>query len=153
MPKYKNVKEFVQPLTINGKRSIVRPGEVVYVAKELDLEYAPFLELVPDTTPISTPTAVRPTVKTVATPDIDALKKSIELLQKNTVSLDAHEKSKGTTEEQMKLLQDEIGVVLKRLEVLKGAVETVNQALRNVEEVIYNSEEFVIVDDPEPKGK
>ncbi len=155
MPKYKNVKEFVQPLTVNGKRLIVRPGEVVSVDKELDLSFTPFLQKVTDDTPTSqvaskvTKPIVTP-VKQVpnVVPDINEIKRTIEDIKKSSDSItEEHQKYNSSIEARLKHIEDTQGIVLKRLDVLKTATETVNQALRNVEEIVYNNETFVIEED------
>jgi len=44
MPYYKNKEDFVQPITISGKRYIVKPGEVIFSERDLDTKIYSFLE-------------------------------------------------------------------------------------------------------------
>jgi len=44
MPHYKNKEDFVQPITLSGKRYIVKPGEIIFSDRELDLKIYSFLE-------------------------------------------------------------------------------------------------------------
>jgi TATA-box binding protein (TBP) (component of TFIID and TFIIIB) len=53
MPKYRNTQAFVQPVVIAGKRYLVKPGEVLFSERELDLQIYTFLQLAEDTAPIS----------------------------------------------------------------------------------------------------
>jgi hypothetical protein len=53
MPKYRNTQAFVQPVVISGRRLLVKPGEVLFSDRELDLQIYTFLQLAEDTAPIS----------------------------------------------------------------------------------------------------
>lgn len=44
MPYYENTEDFIQPITIGGKRFIVKPNMVIYTDRELDLEIYSFLK-------------------------------------------------------------------------------------------------------------
>jgi len=45
MPYYKNKEDFIQPITISGKRFLVKPGQVINCDRELDLSIYSFLEV------------------------------------------------------------------------------------------------------------
>jgi hypothetical protein len=134
MPKYKNIKEFVQPAMLNGKRVFIKPGQVIEFHKELDLSFTPFLEKVSDDAAVT-----HIPDKAVKTKKDKPSDEEIQQLVKNNSSLETKIN---------KLLEDQ-QVILKRLEILKGSVETVNQALRNVEEIVYNDQPIVIEEDQE----
>ncbi len=44
MPYYRNKEDFIQPITLSGKRFIVRPNQVIHVERELDTTIYSFLE-------------------------------------------------------------------------------------------------------------
>lgn len=133
VPKYKNTKEFVQPIMVNGKRQIVRPGQVVELPADFNVEFASFLEKVSDDVPITKP----------------GNQKVIENIENIKKSLDDNTKH-NTIEQRLKSIEETQEKILKRLDILKNAVGTMDQALRNIEETVYNKEDFVI-DEEEKK--
>jgi hypothetical protein len=82
MPKYKNCQAFVQPVVIAGKRFLVKPGEVIFSDRELDLSIYTFLQLADETAPVSqVAQAASKSISGVArTDDIVELRQKVEAL-------------------------------------------------------------------------
>ncbi len=54
MAKYRNIKQFSKPVTIAGKRYVLKPNETVFSERELDLNIYEFLVKVEDSAKLST---------------------------------------------------------------------------------------------------
>lgn len=143
MPKYKNKENFVQPITQNGRRSAIRPGETFFSERELDLSVYPFLEKVDDSAKVSKPATIsRPNVKS---DEIKTLETQVKLLSDQVNQLTESTKNISQVEEQL-------STVVKRMEVLKKAIDTLNTALTNVENEVFFNNNVVVTDDEDHKA-
>jgi hypothetical protein len=120
MPKYQNTQKFIQPLKFGGTRILVKPGEIISIAKELDLNLYPFLTKVED--------SVKETKKVE-----DIIKNQQKPQQVVPLSKDEHEKVRS---EQEKINED----IYKKIKILKDAIETLNVALSNLENEVYGND-------------
>ena len=145
MAKYKNIKEFVQPVNIEGKRLYIRPGQIFQTVKPLDLSYFPFLELVPDETKLSAGIVAAPEKpKVVSDESVKELRTEIERLHKMVADMAINNESDAAEE----ILEKRLAEIERRQTILKDAVETINEAMRNMEQVVYFDNNFVVEEDP-----
>ena len=89
MPYYKNNTDFVQPVTIDGKRFIVKPGIVIYVERELNLDIYSFLVKHDKTEVVNAliPLKKKTTTPQVSSSEIVALKSRIAELEKSVENI------------------------------------------------------------------
>jgi hypothetical protein len=148
MPKYQNVKDFVQPVNIEGKRLFIRPKQVFQTSKVLDLTYFPFLEEVAEDVQLTsgiTAAPVKP--KVVSDESVKDLRAEIDRLTKMITDMAINTESDAAEEILEKRLADieqKQSVFDRRQNVLKEAVETINEALKNIEQEVYFNNTFVV---------
>ena len=72
MAKYKNIKQFSKPISLAGKRYVLKPNEIISSDRELDLSIYDFLEKVDDKSPVS---PVKEIIKqTISVPSVNTVK-------------------------------------------------------------------------------
>jgi outer membrane murein-binding lipoprotein Lpp len=148
MAKYKNIKEFVQPVNIEGKRLFIRPGQIFQTSKVLDLSYFPFLELVADDVQLTAGiTAAPEKPKMVSDDSVKSLRAEVDRLTKMMSEMAVNNES----DEAEKAVNERLDTIERRMGVLKTAVETVNAAVSNLEQEVYFNNNFVVVVDDEEK--
>ena len=170
MPKYKNITTFTRPLTVNGKRLIIKPNEILFSDRDLDVTIYDFLEKVDDKTATSQ-------IKEIPSKQI-VVPKSQELTKLQT-KLEEMKKEVNTLQpipKDITELNDKVNTILKRLEVMKEAVTQVdsiaqtanglaqealdsvnktNQAVTDLATEVYENGSVIITgldDEPENKG-
>lgn len=155
MPKYKNNTEFIRPLQVNGKRIALKPNEVVFSERELDLAIFSFLEKVDDKVQVSQVKELKPQKISMVDP------KEVQSVKQKVTSL---EEKLNATPEQLQEMRDKIETILKRLELMKNAVATVSQqqdeiaksqeelksVVHNIEEEVYEKGAIIIEGLEEP---
>lgn len=148
MAKYKNIKEFVQPVNIEGKRLFIRPGQIFQTSKILDLSYYPFLELVADDTQLTAGIVAAPEKpKMISDDSVKELRSEVERLSKMLTEMAVNTESDAAE----KALNDRLDLIERRMNVLKTAIDTVNAAVSNIEQEVYFNNNFVVMVEDEEK--
>lgn len=92
MPKYRNVKSFIQLVRKEGQRILIKPGEVYESDKELDLTIYTFLQKVADNEAVTVqppkPIVKKPTPATLD--EVSSLRKTVDDLQNSLKSFPLH---------------------------------------------------------------
>lgn len=141
MPKYRNNTEFIRPLQINGKRVAVKPGEVVFSERELDLAIFSFLEKVDDKVAVSSVKELKQHKINVVDPkEIQSVKEKVSSLETKV----------NATPDEIQSLRSDIDKIMKRLEIMKEAVTTVSTQQESIvkshdelKDVVHTLEEEV----------
>jgi vacuolar-type H+-ATPase subunit I/STV1 len=172
MPYYRNKAEFMQPVTIDGKRFVIKPGMVVRVDRELDTEIYSFLEKAEETVhavepiPISKRKVEVPSVKNVQ--NIQAKIKELEeelakRIKRNEATQLINAAIKETPQvepaeiEQMasemhelkedlqKIADDDTVVKLVQdVATIMKRLEILKKVLQNLESVIYSESDAIV---------
>jgi hypothetical protein len=161
MPKYKNITTFTRPITISGKRLIIKPNEILFSERDLDINIYNFLEKVDDKIEASKIKELPSKKITLPKPqEITKLKTDIADVEKDVSVLKTVPKS-------IEDLNAQIQVAFKRLESMKNAVEEVNkiaeealttakqtdQAVKDLSIEVYENGGIIITDADEETTK
>lgn len=128
MPKYRNKTEFTRPVTLTGKRLALKPNDICFSDRDLDLSIYDFLELVDDSQKLSVSKEISPQKLSFAKP---------EEVQKVQTQIDALKNAP----EDIKKVTNDVETILKRMEKIKIALETINndnQGLKKTVEQVSN---------------
>ena len=84
MPYYKNSTDFIQPVTIDGKRYVVKPWTTIYSNRELNTDIYSFLEEIGETDDATelTPLKTRNKVKVPSNDAFNELKRELESVKR-----------------------------------------------------------------------
>lgn len=127
MAKYKNIKQFSKPISLAGKRYVLKPNEVIFSDRELDLSIYDFLEKVDDKATVSpVKEIVKQTISVPSANTVKNLQNKLEDVKKDVLTLQSTPKEVSEAFAKIDTLQKTIDTVLKRLEVMKSAVEETN---------------------------
>lgn len=162
MPKFRNIKSFARPMTVNGKRIIVKPNDVIFSERDLDLKIYDFLQKVDDKVEATQIKEIP--LKQISVPKVEEVKQiktSLETVKKEVQTLQ-------TSSKDISDLNEKINTILKRMEILKTAIESVAissqealdlsketaSAVHDLETEVYENGGIVItgLDDEEKKG-
>lgn len=90
---YKNKEDFIQPVTVDGKRYIINPGMTVRVGRKLDLDIYTFLEKVEATPHASelVPLKTRKKIPGATKEAVEGLAAELEVLRKQITTLPKRE--------------------------------------------------------------
>lgn len=142
MPKYRNKSEFIRPLTIGGKRIAVKPNEVLFSERDLDLSIYNYLEKVEtNEQPSNKVIELGPQKIKIVSPE--------EIKQVNKKLIDIENEIKHTPEDienikkDQETLKETLNLALKRLEVMKNAVEKVSNENNTLKEIVHDLEKEV----------
>ena len=139
MPKYKNKSEFTRPVNINGKRIALKPRDIIFSERELDVSIYDFLEKVDDKIQATTKVIeLGPQKLKVATPnDIRNVHAKIDSIQN---SLKSTPEEVTVIKKEQEKLKESLDIILKRLEVMKSAVEQVSSENESLKGIVHDLE-------------
>lgn len=156
MPKYRNDGDFFQTLTIGGKRTHIKPGDVFFSDRELDLKIYDALVRVPDDTVAVAPIIKKQAVAPVNMESNKKLEDELNSLKKSIANL----MTQSAVDEKIKKAKEEIlektpqveaaeidGMVgkVKELEDLCKILKDNKQVVDLIDTVTKMSEELKVV--------
>lgn len=150
MPKYKNTSQFSKVVNISGKRLLIKPEEIVFFDREIDVNIYDYLEKVDDKAQASVAKEILPKKISAARPeDIKKVQDQLTKVEKDIAAV-KEETNKGV-EENLKQVQETLKTVLNRLDVMKKAVEEVvgyqeemSQVVQELQQEVYENGAIVI---------
>lgn len=152
MAKYKNIKQFSKPISLAGKRYVLKPNEIISSDRDLDLSIYDFLEKVDDKSPVSpVKEIIKQTISVPSANTVKALQSNLEDVKKDITTLQS-------TPKDITDLNAKIDTILKRLDIMKEAVTQTNglaqdaislaeetaSAVKTLEQEVYENGGIVI---------
>lgn len=123
MPKYRNKTEFTRPVSLTGKRLALKPNDICFSDRDLDLSIYDFLELVDDAQKLSVSKEIGPQKLSFVKP---------EEVQKVQTQVDALK----NTPDDIKKVSTDVETILKRMEKIKIALETINNDNQDLKKTV-----------------
>lgn len=139
MSYYRNKEDFIQPITISGKRFIVRPGQVIHVERELDTTIYTFLEetdSVDATDPIPLSRKKSSSKKMVAS--AESVKQLADKFQRSVAEIESLKEQLKERVEEVNKLKENLSTVEESVNsnvTRKQMVEMLNQILKETPKI------------------
>lgn len=126
MPYYENVQDFIQPITIGGRRFIVKPKMVIFVERELDLDIYTFLKQTEKrdaVDPIPLETRKKKKIAAASAKSVEELKgelsKSVDELDSLKTDFKNKMNEMNSLHDELKNISEKVNVTVTREQVTK----------------------------------
>lgn len=140
MPYYKNTQDFIQPITISGKRYIVKPNQIIHSERELDTNIYTFLEETDDVnatdpTPLIDRRKPKERKVVASAKSVEELKhefdKSVDEINSLKTELKEKVNEVNSLHEELKNINEKVNVTVTREQMVK----MINEVLRETPKI------------------